>query len=115
LLNTSYPNVKWKKQTVLSVQDLADSENVLIRRAQDEEFGKEIKALISQKEVPHNSKLRALNPLIINKLLVVGGRLTNLDVSEEQKRPIILPADHTITQMILKDRHHNHIAGPKPS
>jgi len=96
-----------EKTNYLSVQDLADSENVLIRRAQEEEFGEEIKALVSQKEVPHNSKLRALNPLTINKLLVVGGRLTNSDLSEDQKRPIILPADHTITQMIFKDRHHN--------
>jgi len=96
-----------EKTNYLSVQDLADSENILIRRAQEEEFGKEIKALASQKEVPHNSKLRALNPLIINKLLVVGGRLTNSDISEDQKRPILLPADLTITQMIFKDRHHN--------
>lgn len=78
-----------EKTNYLSVQDLADSENVLIQRAQKEEFGGEIKALTSQKEVPHNSKS------------------TNPDISEEQKKPIILPADHTITKMIFKDRHQN--------
>ncbi|XP_060871338.1 uncharacterized protein LOC132945583 [Metopolophium dirhodum] len=91
----------------LSVRDLRDAENFLIRRAQAEEFGEEIKALNDQKEIPHSSKLHALNPVIRNELLVVGGCLTNANISEEQKRPIVLPVDHTITQLIFKDRHRN--------
>lgn len=96
-----------QETSYLSVQDLREAENFLIRRAQAEEFGEEIKALKNQKEIPHSSKLQALNPVIRNELLVVGGRLTNADISEEQKRPIVLPADHTITQLIFKDRHRN--------
>lgn len=91
----------------LSIQDLKDAEHVLLRIAQKEDFGNEIMALNKQKEIGHNSKLKALNPLMKNKLIVVGGRLENADISEEQKRPIILPANHRITRLIFMHRHRN--------
>lgn len=89
----------------LTVQNLRDAEIKLIQKAQKEAFGKELTALEQLKEVPHRSKLKSLNPSLKNNLLVVGGRLENATIPEEQKRPIVLPSDHRITRLIFMERH----------
>lgn len=96
-----------KQQTVkyLTVQNLRDAERILIKRSQEEVFGKEITDLQHQKPVPPGSSLKSLNPSLRNGLIVVGGRLENATISEVQKRPIVLPADHRVTRLIFEQRH----------
>jgi len=63
--------------------------------------------------VSHRSKLRSLNPLLKNKLLVVGGRLEYAMIAEEQRTPIILPADHRVTRLIFTERNRSFLhCGP---
>lgn len=89
----------------LSVQDLKDAEYILLQRAQVEEFKAEIVALTEKKEKSHSSKLKALNPLLRHNLIIVGGRLAYADISEEQKRPIVLPSNHKITSIFFIEHH----------
>lgn len=98
----------------LTVQELHEAKRVLIKRAQAEEFGKEVIALKNGIEVPHKSRLRSLCPYIDNGLILVGGRLQNATVSKEQQNPIVLPPDHLITRLIYKDCHHRMLhCGPQ--
>ncbi|XP_008183125.1 uncharacterized protein LOC103309446 [Acyrthosiphon pisum] len=98
----------------LTVQELQEAKEVLIKRAQAEAFGKEVVALKNGKEIPHKSRLRSLCPYIDNGLILVGGRLQNAIVSKEQKNPIVLPPDHLITRLIYKDCHHRMLhCGPQ--
>jgi len=68
---------------------------------QEEAFGKEIAALRKHKSVPYRSKLKSLNPLLKNGLLVVGGRLEDSVILEDQRTPSILKADHRVTRLIF--------------
>lgn len=39
----------------------------------------------------------------------VGGRLTNADISDNQKHPILLPQTHHVTQMIIRHYHNKNL------
>ncbi len=41
-------------------------------------------------------------------LIRVGGRLSNADISFDQRFPIILPHDHVFTQLLVKYEHERH-------
>ncbi|KAF0738584.1 Integrase catalytic domain-containing protein [Aphis craccivora] len=94
----------------LTIHNLRAAQRALHQTAQEETFGKEIAALIQCKNVPYHSKLRSLNPLLIYKLLVVGGRLEYAMIPEEQRTPIILPAYHRITRLIFTEHHRTLLA-----
>lgn len=105
---------KWSGSHHLTVQELHEAKEVLIKKAQVEVFGKEMIALKNGMEIPYKSRLRTLCPFIENGLILVGGRLQNANVSKEQKNPIVLPPDHVITRLIYKDCHHRMLhCGPE--
>ncbi|XP_025405599.1 uncharacterized protein LOC112679881 [Sipha flava] len=105
---------KWSGSHQLTVQELHETKEVLIKRAQAEVFGKEMIALKNGMEIPPKSRLRSLCPFIENELILVGGRLQNATVSKEQKNPIVLPPDHVITRLIYKECHHKMLhCGPQ--
>ena len=52
------------------------------------------------------SRVIPLNPFIDNQgILRVGGRLTHSELPEEQKHPILLPASHHTTRLVIRDEH----------
>ena len=51
------------------------------------------------------SALNKLNPILKEGLLKVGGRLTNANVDDEAKHPVILPSKHPVTDMIIRQHH----------
>ncbi|XP_017788506.1 PREDICTED: uncharacterized protein LOC108571047 [Habropoda laboriosa] len=66
----------------------------------------EIKRLQAGQTVARTSPLIALNPVLDKTgLLRVGGRLINAKLSFDYKHPIILPANHHITKLILLREH----------
>ncbi|XP_026746147.1 uncharacterized protein LOC113507491 [Trichoplusia ni] len=72
-----------------------------IRIAQDQEFSKEIEALQKQRNVARESSLRNLNPYLDEKRLIrVGGRLRNANLSHDQKHPIILDTSDTELEIL---------------
>ncbi|CAH8508880.1 unnamed protein product [Schistosoma rodhaini] len=80
----------------------------LIRYVQRILFRKEIEMLASDtisKVKITNSPLRTLNPMMINGLLCVGGRLQISSWPESRKHPIILPSKHKVTNLILQYYH----------
>ena len=46
-----------------------------------------------------------MNPLLESGLIKVGGRLTHENSPESQKHPIILPRNHPITRLIIREKH----------
>lgn len=90
----------------LTYQDLKNAERVLVRRTQSDAFHEELNALHASNQVPNHSKLRRLFPILReDKVIVVGGRLENAQITEAQKHPIVLPANHKITRLIFEDCH----------
>jgi len=90
----------------LVLSELRSAENILIKRAQADDFSLERHMIIKQKEIPKGSKLKGLCPFLrADGLIVVGGRLVNSNVGERQIHPIVLPAKHKITRLIFEDYH----------
>lgn len=90
------------------------AENILIRRAQFDEFGKDIQVLLKNVCVPvddqvvinRSSVLFKLSPYLDeNGLLRIYGRIDAAACTGDMKRPIILPRKHRITQLIVKSYH----------
>ncbi|GFW88341.1 integrase catalytic domain-containing protein [Trichonephila clavipes] len=79
--------------------------------ASDEEEKQSIKKQIS---LPTKSPVCSLHPFIDEHGLVrVGGRLQNSQLRLNSKHPIILPSQHSISELLIKEQHIAHLhAGP---
>lgn len=92
--------------TTVSTQELETALLFHIREAQGNAFKSEINALRSRSSVDATSKLLTLNPFLDgNHTLRVGGRLTNSELSYDQKHPIILPRESTLASLIIDYTH----------
>ncbi|KRY10067.1 hypothetical protein T12_5752 [Trichinella patagoniensis] len=81
----------------LSVKELSDAEARWLREVQVKEFG--IK--------PDSAEwVREFEPFLDQDgLLRVGGRLRRSTLPPESKHPIILPHNHPVTELLIKDHH----------
>nr|XP_031836982.1 uncharacterized protein LOC116428908 [Nomia melanderi] len=86
----------------LTTCELHDAEMVLIKLAQREQFGLEFTLLSAQKSLTPKSPLLPLNPFLDeNGLIRVGSRLKNVPIPYDQRHPMILPAKHPLTALII--------------
>ena len=86
---------------------LTDSARVIISLIQSETFSMEIKLIRNNSPVPNNRKLQQLKPIISENVLKVTGRLKHSNLEIKLKHPIILPSDHHIIQIIIRDIYEN--------
>jgi hypothetical protein len=110
-------NIKIKKQLPqnnwLSVQELRDAEEIIIRKAQWEAYPYEVSALLADEEIEPGSPITNLSPGIGHDgILRLHSRLQNAPkVSYEMKNPAILPQHHIITRLIVKHFHEKFLHG----
>ncbi|KAH0816760.1 hypothetical protein GEV33_006031 [Tenebrio molitor] len=63
-------------------------------------------------KVPQNSKLISLSPFIDDTgLLRVGGRLKNAPLKYDQKHPLLLPKNHSVTNLLIESIHKQQLHG----
>lgn len=80
---------------------LRDALKLLLLDAQSESFPP-----LSDLSKQEHFYLRSLSPYYDdNGLIRVGGRLTNSNLSYENKFPILLPRDHPLTKLIIEHHH----------
>lgn len=110
---------KRDKQSLLS-GELTPSETIdttlrLIKLVQTSEFSQELHDISNGELVSGKGKLKSLSPYLdSNGLLLVGGRLQNADLTEQEKHPIILPPKHPFTRLLIKHEHENLLhSGPQ--
>ncbi|XP_033220998.1 uncharacterized protein LOC117175397 [Belonocnema kinseyi] len=89
----------------LSQAELETSELKIIQLTQSYTFSKEICDLSHNKQVDKKSGFLSLNPFLDQGILKVGGRLEYAQISENQKHPIVLPKNHHITRLIIREEH----------
>lgn len=96
-----------RKKAALGPEEIDTSEMHFIRLAQQEEFQEEIQALKSGIGLPGRSKLLPLKAVLDEEgVLRCDGRLKFADcLPWETRYPIILPRNHQITKLIIKDSH----------
>jgi len=68
-------------------------------------FTEEIKALQQGKAVKCSSAFYRLSPVLRDKILRVGGRLSRSSMLEESTHPAILAKDHPVSHLILRSIH----------
>ncbi|CAK9816429.1 hypothetical protein ANTPLA_LOCUS8963 [Anthophora plagiata] len=89
----------------LTTRELIDAERILVRLAQREQFKSDI-ALLTDNKPLTRSNLKSLNPFIDEMGVIrVGGRLRNAPISYDQRHPMILPAKHPLTTLIVEYEH----------
>ncbi|XP_012214798.1 uncharacterized protein [Linepithema humile] len=97
---------KKRKMGTLTIEELQYAELVISRMIQEESFPAELRALKQENRVHKNSPAAALNPFTDSKGIIrVGGRLRHSELSYRQKYPILLPAKHHVTEIILRQKH----------
>jgi len=98
-------SVKLEKSRI-TVTELHDAENALIKYVQHNYF-QEYPAILKGKEIKISSKsdLYKLNPILVQEILRVGGRLNKACIAFEVAHPIILPEHCHLTELIISDCH----------
>lgn len=102
--NLKFPHKKHTRH--ITSEELTKAEETIIGLVQRETFSNEIQQLEKKQMVNRKSKLRTLNPFLDERgLLRVGGRLERSVLKYEQKFPLILPYDHHLTEIIVRNEH----------
>ena len=103
-----------KVSSTLTVEELQQAGRDLIAYEQQQHFAPWMNALSSEKMLPaskdiKSSSLMKLDPVLIDGVMRVRGRLQKAPISFEAKHPIILPHVSHLTEMII--RHHHETTG----
>ena len=89
----------------LKVADLETAESIILNHVQKVNFSNEFNKLVKNETVLCSSRIKQFNPFIHNKLIRIGGRLNNSDLSFNEKHPIILPNNNPVSNMIITEIH----------
>ena len=92
---------------MLSTEDIAEAERVIIEKCQSQEFSEEIDLLKGGKSVKVSSKIKKLNPYFDGGLIRVGDHISRACMPELTKHPIILPKNCRVSELIIEEIHRN--------
>ena len=96
-----------KKLSPLDVKEMEAAEKAIIRAVQGLGFYEELLSLRTvQREVKKSSSIVKLDPVFVEGIICVGGRLHNSPIKKEAKHPVILLKDHHVSEPIM---HHYHL------
>ncbi|XP_038116940.1 uncharacterized protein LOC119769111 [Culex quinquefasciatus] len=98
----------------LTSDELSQSLIGLVKVVQDQSFPKESTLIRAGRLAQLKKSWRFLDPFDDEGALRVGGRLDNSAYAFGRKHPLILPADHPLTELILEETHQQLLhAGPR--
>ncbi|XP_030842249.1 uncharacterized protein LOC105438717 [Strongylocentrotus purpuratus] len=89
----------------LTVQELNNAEVEVIKHVQRRSFPDEYVKGIEKKTRKQGNPLEKLNPVMVDGLLRVGGRLSKAPILNDEKHPMILPNDHHVTKLLVVHHH----------
>lgn len=108
-----YTNCKIKgaRQTgLLTNQEITGALYLLCRRAQARRFSDEVRVLSNGQQISSRSRILSLSPFLDEQgILRVGGRLRNSSLAYSSKHQILLPANHFLTQLIIRNIHEKNL------
>ncbi|GBN70409.1 hypothetical protein AVEN_118910-1, partial [Araneus ventricosus] len=90
----------------LTTEELEEAEMYWIQVEQRQCYSEEFETLAGVGQVKKNSSLYNFGPFLDDKgILRMGGRLEYSDFSSDEKHPIILPRNSSLTGLIVQDEH----------
>ncbi|XP_015780174.1 PREDICTED: uncharacterized protein LOC107358056 [Acropora digitifera] len=94
----------------LDVSEIEDAERAIIKATQSARFQDELTSLSSlQKVVKKSSGIFKLDPILVDGIIRVGGRLHNSEIEPDAKHSVLLPKDHHVSHLII--RHYHRVSG----
>lgn len=95
-----------KKFSPLDVKELESAERAIIRAVQGVSFYEELLSLkTAQRQVKKSSSVVKLDPVLVEGIMCVGGRLHNSPIEQDAKHPVLLPKDHHVSELIMRYYH----------
>ncbi|XP_078371484.1 uncharacterized protein LOC144655144 [Oculina patagonica] len=91
----------------ITVEEMERAEREILRHVQRRAFPEEVNH--PEKPVKKKSRLYKLDPIVVDGLLCVGGRLRRASLPAESKNQIILPKEDHTTRLIID--HYHRICG----
>ena len=87
-------------------KELEKAKVLVIKSVQHECFLKELNCIARGQNLPSQSSLRKLRPVVdSNGLLRVGGRITQSELGMEETNPIIIPGRHRLATLLVCQHH----------
>lgn len=87
----------------ITLEEIEKAEREILRHVQRRAFPAEFNH--PEKPLKKSSRLYKLDPIVIDGLLHVGGRLRKASLPVESKHQIILPKEDQVTRVIIDDYH----------
>ena len=81
---------------VLSAADLEEASMTLCKQAQVESFKADYKDLEANRTLPSNSSILSLQPVLVDGIIRVGGRLTKAPIPYEAIHQVLLFPGHPL-------------------
>ena len=97
-----------RQPLVLSPALLRQAEHAIWTRVQESVYSAEIRKLKRGSRIPLDSPLLRICPAMHEGLLVTTGRLRHAEIREGSATPVILPAKHHVTELLLRQLHERH-------
>ena len=89
----------------ISVGDIEMAEHLLVSHVQKSHYVNEFDAINKRVSIHPSSDIRQLDPIVVDGLLSVGGRIKHARIISRSKHPAILPKCHRLTRLILTSAH----------
>ncbi|XP_035780876.1 uncharacterized protein LOC118460574 [Anopheles albimanus] len=89
----------------LTRDDLEDGLLRLLRRMQTTVYPNEMHEMLTTGSISQTNHMQHLNPVCINGLIHVQGRLQNADLTPEARLPILVPKSHPFSRVIIRNIH----------
>ena len=89
----------------LTAADLEQLTVAIVKLLQREAYGQEIKALEKREKIKSSSVIARLNPVLINGVLRIGGRVPEAPIAFSTKFPMIIPPKHHVTKLLIASFH----------
>ena len=105
IMRVKFDSTLLKPSPMIEVHELQRAENNLVIYEQRVHFHEEIALLSKNKQLSKTFALFKLDPILVDDLLRVGGRLDNAELSFDLKHPIILSETSHLTALIVEDTH----------
>ncbi|XP_076063297.1 uncharacterized protein LOC143038164 [Oratosquilla oratoria] len=102
---------KIPQSSPLEIHELKHAENLIVKHVQGRAYFHETKNIEAGKTVLKSSSIYKLSPILIDGLLVVGGRLKHAILNEQAINPVILPLNHRLSTLIVQDCHNSSRVG----
>ena len=98
--------VKPFKTCKMTLKEMDMAEHEIIKLVQMESFGEDNRLIKTKGIVSQSSSICMFDPILVEDLLCVGGRLKNVPVKVSvAKNPIILPKHHHVVELTVRHCH----------